>query len=167
MDRDHIFYSFCLTSRLAFSWIVYSLNETSLNVHIKRALSLTCFAIGCSFIYQYFDTYNYLRSANLANITEGGGGVTIVTPTPYRNESEPNNKPYGRGVWWHNVRPIHALLWIVASYLIANNNYTIASRVLMFDTLTGIVAKVINEQVRNAYITALLINETGNNNNVQ
>jgi len=44
--------------------------------------------------------------------------------------------------WWHSVRPVHALLWLVSAVYFANNKPGYAVSYLMLDTLVGWMAYV-------------------------
>ena len=50
---------------------------------------------------------------------------------------------FGHKIWWNNLRPIHALIYLIASYFIYNNKQNIGSKFLFLDVYIGLVAHII------------------------
>ncbi|CAK0772949.1 conserved hypothetical protein [Gammaproteobacteria bacterium] len=46
----------------------------------------------------------------------------------------------GTKIWWNNLRPIHGLLYLSAAYLVYSNAHNDAWKVLLLDTIIGLVA---------------------------
>ena len=45
----------------------------------------------------------------------------------------------GQVIWWNAIRPIHAILYLMASYLIFREKFDTASNILYLDVLIGFV----------------------------
>lgn len=80
----------------------------TLSTEHLRYLSVGLFAIGVSFLYLY--VFNKRLDAPEA------GGIT----------------------WWHNLRPVHGLLYVTAAIYAFNGNNHIAASLLGLDALFGL-----------------------------
>jgi hypothetical protein len=59
--------------------------------------------------------------------------------------SRPTGLEVGGGaIWWNNLRPLHAAIYILFAYLAITGNTQMAWRVLAADVVIGVVAFLIH-----------------------
>lgn len=46
----------------------------------------------------------------------------------------------GCEIWWDHLRPIHSILYLMASYYLFERKFNMASLILLLDTLMGLVS---------------------------
>ena len=95
---------------------------------------LICILVRCTFIYMAYISLSY---DNL-NLLFSGLSLVIGISfffqyiTKYRKKGA-----FGQSIWWDAFRPLHGILFLIASYLIYNRNLYFVS-VLILDTMVGI-----------------------------
>jgi len=51
---------------------------------------------------------------------------------------------FGDKIWWNNIRPIHAIFYLLASYFIYNNKKNTSIKFLLADVSFGFIAYIIH-----------------------
>lgn len=54
----------------------------------------------------------------------------------------------GQVIWWNSIRPIHAILYLMASYFIFREKFHTASNILYLDVLIGFVVFLLHRVFR-------------------
>lgn len=78
-----------------------------------------------------------------------GSGFLIIYFTGIRKTGLETG---GKLIWWNNIRPIHGLLYIIASLLLFYEHKCMSSKLLIIDTIFGLSAFLIYH-IQNGNIT--------------
>jgi hypothetical protein len=105
---------------------------------IKRNL---LFLIGCigtrlSIVYIAKTQPKYLMTMGYIALLPALGFILIYLFDLRKTGSE----VFGEKIWWNDLRPLHGIIWFIFAYLAIKKNSKDAWKVLLLDTLIGVVA---------------------------
>lgn len=121
-----------------------------INLSFKQPIVRSiAFLVGClglrsllAYSVSAFTQWKLLFSILVGSI---GLGFTIIYLGGLRNVGAETG---GQIIWWNSIRPIHALLYLTASYMIFREKFTTASSILYFDTFIGFIVFILHRGLK-------------------